>query len=112
MNELSVSKSVIGQLISIIYLVISWNWWLDHLHFKDALESLQNKHLLSAVLLNNLESADYLLCCTAIESLSLIARLESVLGAKMVMDSPFLPALTSRLVSSFRSIPDDDHPAR
>ena len=47
------------------------------------------------------------------ESLSLIAQLESDLAAKsLVMDSPFLPALTSRLVSSFRSIPDDDHTAR
>ena len=47
------------------------------------------------------------------ESLSLIAQLESDLAAKsLVMDSPFLPALTSRLVSLFRSIPDEIDPAR
>jgi len=83
------------------------------INVKDALESLQNKHLLSAALLNYLDSADYLLCCTAMESLSLIAQLESDLAAKsLVMDSPFLPALTSRLVSLFRSIPDEIDPAR
>ena len=78
-----------------------------------ALSNLQHKHLIATALLNYLDSADYLLSCTAMESLSLIAALDNDLASKaLVMDSPFIPALLSRLNSLFRAIPDSVEPAR
>ena len=78
-----------------------------------ALSNLENNHLMASALLNYIDSADYLLSCTAMESLSLIAALDNDLAAKaLVMDSPFVSSLLSRLCSLFRAIPDSVDPAR
>ena len=83
------------------------------INVKDALASLHNKHLLAAALLNYIDSADYLLSCTAMESLALIAELESDLAAKaLVLDSPFLAALLARLAGLYSALPAAVDPAR
>ena len=83
------------------------------INVKDALASLQNKHLLAAALLNYIDSADYLLSCTAMESLALVADIDNDLAAKtLVMDSPFLPILIGRLTSLYMALPKDVDPAR
>jgi len=83
------------------------------INVKDALASLHSKHLLAAALLNYLDSADYLLSCSAMESLLLISGLESDLAAQaLVTGSPFMSVLISRLVTFFNSIPTTVDPAR
>lgn len=83
------------------------------INVKDALASLHSKHLLAAALLNYLDSADYLLSCSAMESLLLISGLESDLAAQaLVTGSPFMSVLISRLVTFFTSIPTTVDPAR
>ena len=83
------------------------------INVKDALASLQNKHLLAAALLNYIDSADYLLSCTAMESLALVADIDNDLAAKsLVMDSPFLPILIGRLTGLYMALPRDVDPAR
>jgi len=83
------------------------------INVKDALASLQNKHLLAAALLNYLDSADYILSCSAMESLLLISSLESDLAAQaLITGSPFLSMLLSRLTTLFTSIPEKVEPAR
>ena len=84
------------------------------INVKDALDSLQNKHLLAAALLNYIDSADYLLSCTAMESLALVADIDNDFAAKsLVMESPFLSILLSRLVCLYTAIPGDTvDPAR
>ena len=78
-----------------------------------ALSSLEKNHLIASALLNYLDSADYLLSCTAMESLSLIAALDNDLASRaLVMDSYFIPSLLSRLCSLFRAIPASVEPSR
>ena len=54
-----------------------------------ALNNIQNKHLIATALLNYLDSADYLLTCTAMESLSLIAALDNDLASKALNISDY-----------------------
>ena len=83
------------------------------INVKDALASLQNKHLLASALLNYLDSADYMLQVTAMESLSLVSMVESDMAAKtLVVDSPFLTTLVSRLITLYSAVPDTVDPAR
>jgi len=83
------------------------------INVKDALASLHNKHLLAAALLNYLDSADYLLSCSSMESLLLISGLESDLAAQaLVTGSPFMAVLLSRLITFYTSIPTTVDPAR
>ena len=78
-----------------------------------AFSNLDSKHLIAAALLNYLDSADYLLSCTAMESLSLIAALDNDLASKaLIVDSPFISALLSRLNSLYRAVPESVEAAR
>jgi hypothetical protein len=79
------------------------------INVKDALASLHNKHLLAA----GLYSADYILSCSAMESLLLVSGLESTWTVKaFVMGIPFMSVLIARLVTFYTLIPITVDPAR
>jgi len=83
------------------------------INVKDALASLHNKHLLGAALLNYLDSADYILSCSAMESLLLVSGLESDLAAQaLVTGTAFMSILLGRLITFYNSIPNTVDPAR
>jgi len=83
------------------------------INVKDALASLHNKHLLAAALLNYIDSADYILSCSAMEALLLISGLESDLAAQaLVTGTSFMSTLLTRLITFYTSIPGAVDPAR
>lgn len=78
------------------------------INVNDALSSLNSKHLIGAALLNYLDSADYILSCSAMEALLLVCGLETDLAAQaLITGTSFLSLLIGRLVDFYGTIPQD-----
>lgn len=83
------------------------------INVRAVLNGLKNKHLLCAALLNYLDSADYMLACSCMEALLLVAALPSDLAAQaLVTGSAFIPTLMSRLEILYASVPTSIDTAR
>lgn len=76
------------------------------INVNEVLDNLKTQHLLASALLNYLDSADYLLACTAMEALLIISGVNDDNAALiLVRGSLFCSSISSRLLNLYRQIP-------